>query len=133
MKLGQIVLFLQPWSPQATGFVPCDSFFLPFSSFLSRTKNHHPRTTDLCDITSLAKQHTRDLPHPLSPGRSLGPRCSKKEALPEKDGGKQMEEMLQLVVWSANISPPLSPPPRPCVSVYFRGESQEPQEATYVQ
>nr|XP_030694550.1 fer-1-like protein 5 [Globicephala melas] len=28
--------------------------------------------------------------------------------------------MLRLVVLSAKISPPLSPPPRPCVSVYFR-------------
>uniref|UniRef100_A0A452E0D7 Fer-1 like family member 5 n=1 Tax=Capra hircus TaxID=9925 RepID=A0A452E0D7_CAPHI len=30
--------------------------------------------------------------------------------------------MLRLIVQSAKISPPLSPPPRPCVSVYFRGK-----------
>ena len=41
--------------------------------------------------------------------------------------------MLRLIVQSAKISPPLSPPPRPCVSVYFRGKSQGPQEATCVQ
>uniref|UniRef100_A0A8C0LMS2 Fer-1 like family member 5 n=1 Tax=Canis lupus dingo TaxID=286419 RepID=A0A8C0LMS2_CANLU len=34
--------------------------------------------------------------------------------------------MLQLVVESAKINPPLSPPPRPCVSAYFRGESKAP-------
>uniref|UniRef100_A0A3Q1MPC9 Fer-1 like family member 5 n=1 Tax=Bos taurus TaxID=9913 RepID=A0A3Q1MPC9_BOVIN len=41
--------------------------------------------------------------------------------------------MLRLIMQSAKISPPLSPPPRPCVSVYFRGKSQDSQEATCVQ
>ena len=38
--------------------------------------------------------------------------------------------MLRLIMQSAKISPPQSPPPRPSVSVYFRGKSQDPQEAT---
>ncbi|XP_061067067.1 fer-1-like protein 5 [Eubalaena glacialis] len=36
--------------------------------------------------------------------------------------------MLRLVVWSANISPPLSPTPRPCVSVYFRDVKRTTRE-----
>ncbi|XP_008698654.2 fer-1-like protein 5 [Ursus maritimus] len=37
--------------------------------------------------------------------------------------------MLRLVVESATINPPLSPPPRPCVSVYFRDVKRRTHEA----
>ncbi|XP_043323629.1 fer-1-like protein 5 [Cervus canadensis] len=36
--------------------------------------------------------------------------------------------MLRLIVQSAKISPPLSPPPRPCVSVYFRDVKRTTRE-----
>uniref|UniRef100_A0A8C0W5K4 C2 domain-containing protein n=1 Tax=Castor canadensis TaxID=51338 RepID=A0A8C0W5K4_CASCN len=36
--------------------------------------------------------------------------------------------MLRLFVESAKIDPPLSPPPRPCLTVHFRGESQGPND-----
>ncbi|XP_054441637.1 fer-1-like protein 5 [Pteronotus mesoamericanus] len=36
--------------------------------------------------------------------------------------------MLQLVVESAKINPPLTPPPRPCVSVYFRDIKKKTRE-----
>lgn len=38
---------------------------------------------------------------------------------------KEVPNMLRVIVKSATINPPLSPPPRPCVSVCFRGEHQE--------
>uniref|UniRef100_A0AC11DNX8 Fer-1 like family member 5 n=1 Tax=Ovis aries TaxID=9940 RepID=A0AC11DNX8_SHEEP len=39
-----------------------------------------------------------------------------------------MGKMLRLIVQSAKISPPLSPPPRPCVSVYFRDVKRTTRE-----
>lgn len=38
---------------------------------------------------------------------------------------KEVANMLRVVVESAKINPPLTPPPRPCVSIYFRGEHQD--------
>ena len=47
----------------------------------------------------------------------------------QREGEKEVENMLRVVVESAKISPPLSPPPRPCVSIYFQGESQDGERA----
>lgn len=100
--------------------LPTPDFLLSFPSF--PFQNQEPATF----VTSLLPLSNRS--RILLTLWALGERQPKvlQEGGSAAEGKRGRTGMLQLVVDSATINPPLSPPPRPCVTAYFRGESQTP-------